>query len=90
VGDGLVQCGKVAERYIYFAPDKEEVRHLVLQHADLLPGRLNALHLTIPVEGTNCFHIDLATAAAHGLTIERGTPASGGLNGPQEPARYRA
>ncbi|MET4019750.1 hypothetical protein ABIB73_005301 [Bradyrhizobium sp. F1.4.3] len=74
IGAGEVQCGRVAERYIYFAPDNEEVWHLVLQYVELQPGRLRALHLRRVVEDVNCFRIDLAMAAAHGLTVERGTP----------------
>jgi hypothetical protein len=73
-GDGIVQGGEVVERYVYFAEDNEEVWHLVLQHVDIKPGREKALHLTKAVEGVNCFHVDLETAAASGLTVAGGTP----------------
>ena len=85
-----VQCGRVAERYIYFAPDNEEVWHLVLQYVEIQTDRLRALHLRTVVEGVNCFQIDTATAAVHGLTIERGTPIREEENGPQEPAGSNA
>ena len=69
-----IQCGRVAERYIYFAPDNEEVWHLFLQYVEVKPDRLRALHLQTAVDNVNCVQIDLGTAAAHGLTVERGTP----------------
>jgi hypothetical protein len=49
------------------------VRHLVLRHVELKPGRERAMPLIRPIEGANCFTIDLETAAAHRLTPAGGT-----------------
>jgi hypothetical protein len=70
--DGVDAC-EVVERYVYFVKDNEEVRHLVLKHVELKPGRERAMHLMKAVEGANCFTVDLETAAAHGLTVAGGT-----------------
>jgi hypothetical protein len=66
--DGVNAC-EVVERYVYFVKDNEEVRHLVLRHVELKPGRERAMHLV----RANVFSIDLETAAAHGLTVAGGT-----------------
>jgi hypothetical protein len=71
--DGVDAC-EVVERYVYFVKDNEEVRHLVLWHVDLKPGREQALHLMKAIEGVNLFTIDLAAAEAQGLTVAGGTP----------------
>jgi hypothetical protein len=71
--DGVDAC-EVVERYVYFVKDNEEVRHLILRHVDLKPGREQALHLMKAIEGVNVFTIDLATAEAQGLTVAGGTP----------------
>src|ERR1700694_3356141 len=56
--DGVDAC-EVVERYVYFAKDNEEVRHLILRRVDLKPGREQALHLMKAIEGVNVFTIDL-------------------------------
>jgi hypothetical protein len=73
--DGPAGACEVAERYVYFAEDNEEIWHLVLRHVDLKPGREQAMHLMKAVEGVNCFRIDTATAESYGLTVAGGTPA---------------
>jgi len=78
VGDTIVEstpdsvgASEVVERYVYFTSDNEEVWHLVCKYVDLAPGRASALHLA---EGRDAVRVDMATAEAHGITVERGTP----------------
>lgn len=78
VGDTIVEstpagiiASEVVERYVYFTDDNDEVWHLVCKYVDLAPGRASAFHL---VDGQNAVNIDLATAAAHGITVAGGTP----------------